>query len=191
METTANNATNVSQGKPKIAGSVHVAFGDATLPTDATTELDAGFVNLGYLSEDGVTNSNSIETSETKAWGGDVVLSSLTGKTDKWKMTFIEAMNLEVLKTIYGAGNVTGTLATGIKVMSKAEQPESHAFVIDMILKGGVLKRIVIPSASISSIDDISYKDSDPIGYGIELTAVPDATGTTHYEYVKSKGAGE
>ena len=40
----ANTATNVSTGKPNISGAVYVAPMTATLPTDATTALDAAFV---------------------------------------------------------------------------------------------------------------------------------------------------
>ena len=53
-----------------------------------------------------------------------------------------------------------------------------------MILKKAV-KRIVIPCASITEIGDIVYKDDDSIGYETTLSAVPDADGITHYEYMK------
>ena len=53
-----------------------------------------------------------------------------------------------------------------------------------MILKDAV-KRIVIPCASITEVGDIVYKDDDAIGYETTLSAVPDAGGQTHYEYIK------
>ena len=80
---------NVSAGKPKVAGAVYRAPLGTALPIDATTALASVFVDMGYISEDGVTNSNEREVEEIKAWGGDVVLSPQTGKTDTFTLTFI------------------------------------------------------------------------------------------------------
>ena len=55
-----------------------------------------------------------------------------------------------------------------------------------MALKGGTSKRIVLPSAKVSEIGDISYGDSDAIGYETTWTALPDKDENTHYEYIKA-----
>ncbi len=72
MALTTPNSKNVSVGKPKKAGAIFRAPLGSTLPTDATTTLDAAFVQLGYASEDGLTNSNSPESDNIAAWGGDI-----------------------------------------------------------------------------------------------------------------------
>ncbi len=184
-----NKASNVTAGKPKITGAIFRAPVGSTLPTDAKTELDAAFKCLGYVSEDGVTNGNSPESKQTKAWGGDVVLSTQTEKPDTFQFKLIEAKNVDVLKMIYGDSHVAGTLDTGITVDVTAEDPGPAAYVIDMILKDGDLKRLVIPSASISEMDDIVYNDSEPVGYDVTLTATADDTGCTHHEYIVKKEA--
>ena len=184
-----NKASNVTAGKPKITGAIFRAPVGSTLPTDAKTELDAAFKCLGYVSEDGVTNGNSPESKQTKAWGGDVVLSTQTEKPDTFQFKLIEAKNVDVLKMIYGDSHVAGTLDTGITVDVTAEDPGPAAYVIDMILKDGDLKRLVIPSASISEMDDIVYNDSEPVGYDVTLTATADDTVCTHHEYIVKKEA--
>lgn len=178
------DAKNVTSAKPKIAGSIFNAPVGTALPENAVDELNAAFAPLGYVSEDGLTNANSPECENVKAWGGDIVLSSQTDKKDEFKFKLIEALNVNVLKTVYGDDKVTGNLDTGIAVEASSDEVESRSWVIDMILKGGILKRIVIPDGKISAVEEIPYKDNEALGYGITLTLVPDTKGNTHYEYI-------
>lgn len=184
------NAQNVSTGKPKVAGAIYRAPLGTTLPTDASSTLNGSFVELGFVSEDGVTNNNTSDTDQVSAWGGSTVLVLQTEKPDEWTMTLIEALNPEVLKTVYGDSKVTvDNVANTITVKATADQLTDHAYVIDMVLKGGALKRVVIPNGSLGEVGEIVYKDDEPIGYEITLNALPDALGVSHYEYIKL-GAG-
>lgn len=182
---TTNNANNVTAGKPRVAGSVYRGATSASLPTDATSTIASAFKALGYISEDGVKNNNSPETENIKAWGGDVVLNTLTGKEDTFTFKLIESMNVDALAAVYGSDNVSGTLSNGITVKANASSSEAAAYVIDMVLKNNVLKRIVIPNATVSEVAEIAYTDNEAVGYEVTITAVPDSSGYTHYEYIK------
>ena len=178
--------TNVTAAKPKVGGAVYRAPLGSTLPTDASTALDAAFKALGYLTEDGVINSNSPESDTVNAWGGDTVLSLQKSKSDSFKFNLMETLNLEVLKSIYGDDNVTGTLAAGIVVNANSDEQAEYVWVFEMVMRSGVLKRIVVPQGKISEIGDITYSDGDAVGYDTTVMASPDASGNTHYEYIKS-----
>lgn len=180
--------TNVSVGKPAVGGAIYRAALGSTIPTDATTSLASAYKQLGYVSEDGLTNTNSPESDEVKAWGGDTVLTLQTSKTDTFQLTLIESLNEDVLKAVYGSSNVT-TSGSSITVKANSKEAEEAIWVVDMILRGNKLKRIVIPDGKISELGDIVYKDDEAIGYEITITALPDSSSNTHYEYIASSGS--
>lgn len=180
-----NTATNVSTGKPQIAGAVFVAPKETTLPTDATTALDSAFVCLGYVSEDGLTNNNEMDVSAIKAWGGAIVYRSLTELDDNFALTLIESKNADVLKAVYGDANVTLDSNDNVTVNVIAEDPQERVWVFDLALRGGKAKRIVIPDGAVTARESITYNNSDAIGYGITVSAYPDATGKTHIEFLE------
>lgn len=180
----ATTATNVTVGKPKVGGAVHWAPLGTSLPTDAVSALGGSFVDLGYVSEDGLTNNNSPESDTVKAWGGDTVLSLQTDRPDTFALKLIEAMNEDVLKTVYGASNVIVDGSGNITVKATAQDMPSGVWVFDMILKGGRAKRIVVPNGTISELGEITYKDDEAVGYDITITDVADTNGVYHYEYV-------
>lgn len=178
--------SNVSAGKPKVAGAIYRAPLGTALPTEASTALAEAFKDMGYISEDGVVNSNSPSTAKIKAWGGQVVLIVRTEKPDTFKLTFLEALNPNVLETVYGAGNVTVDISAGtINVVANAAELDGYVYVADIAMRDGALKRIVIPNGTLSDLGDIVYKDDVAIGYEVTLDAMPDSAGNNHYEYIK------
>ena len=179
-----NNAQNVTAGKPLINGAVFRAPLGTPLPTSATEALNPAFVNVGYISDAGVVNSNSPSSNNIKAWGGDVVLTTLEEKPDTFQFTMIEAKNVEVLKAVYGDANVSGDLVTGIHVAANSTQQPNCAWVIDERLNNGTYKRIVLPDAGISAVGDVTYADNSVVGYQTTLSCLPDGSGNTHHEYI-------
>ena len=183
----ANNKDNVTTGKPKIGGSVYRAPKGTTPPTNATSELSSAFVCLGSISDDGLKNNENRSTTEIKAWGGDTVYVAQTDKSDNFTMTFLEALNPEVLKTVHGSNNVSGSLAEGLSVAVNSDMLDEYVWVIDMAMNGA-LKRVVIPAGRVTNVSEVTYDDDSAVGYAATMTAFPDASGNTHYEYIKSSG---
>lgn len=182
----AQTVSNVSTGKPAVSGGVSKAPLGTTLPTDAVTSLATAYKQLGYVSEDGVTNSNSPSTDTGKAWGGDIVITYQTEKPDTFQFTLIESLNPDVLSAVYGASHVDGTLAAGMTVTATSDESEAAVWVIDVVMRDGAYKRIVIPNGKITEIGDVVYKDDEIIGYDVTVQAFPDSTiNGTHKEFIK------
>lgn len=186
----ANTAANVSTGKPKVGGSIHRALlsSSPTIPTDCTTAL-SGFTCLGYVSEDGLKHNMSNDNEDIKAWGGDVVLTIKNSRTDEFQFTLLEVKDENVLKAVFGDANVTVAAATTtapktISIASNNDDSPACAWVIEMVMRDGDPKRIVIPNGKITEIGEIDYKDDEAVGYDITIAAEADSNGNTHYEYM-------
>lgn len=184
-----NTATNVTTGKPNIAGAIYTAPIGTTLPTDATSQLSADYVCLGYVSEDGLSNNNELTVEAIKAWGGNIVYRSLTEMNDEFGLALIETENVDVLKTVYGETHVTVDGDGNVSVDVVGEDPVERVWVFELALRGNKAKRIVIPDGAITSRDEISYNDSDAVAYGITISAYPDANSSTHKEYIEGSTA--
>lgn len=179
----SNNASNVSFGKPKATGAVFVAPAGTTLPTDATTALNAAFKGLGYVSEDGLVNSVETDTENVNAWGGDLVLVGQTTFMETFMVNLIET-NPEALKVYYGEDNVTVN-GDSITITQNSAQLPNVSVVFEIVLTGGRIKRIVVPNAQIvDRRGEITYVDGEPIAYPVLFQAYPDANGNSHTEYI-------
>lgn len=185
-EINGNDASNVTFAKPKVGGAIYRAPLGTILPTDASTPLADAFEALGYISEDGLTNSNSSESAEVGSWDGDVVLSTESNKKDSFTFKLLEALNPTVLKSVYGDENVSGTLETGITVRANSKPQKEYSWVVEMVMKNDVLKRIVVPQAKVSTVADIVYKKNEAVGYETTLSAAPYTAwdGDTHKEFI-------
>lgn len=182
----AETVTNVTASKPAVGGALSWAPIGTTVPTSASAALASGFVNVGYISEDGLTNNISRNSSEERAWGGDVVNVFETEFSDTFSLKLLESTNTDVLKLVFGSTNVSGTLSGGITVNVNADQHPDGVFVVDMILKNDAVKRVVIPVGRVTSVGEISYQDDESTGYDITITAQADSSGNSHYEYIKA-----
>lgn len=186
-----SNKENVSVGKPKIGGAIHVAPAGTALPTDATTALNSAFVNLGYVSEDGLTNESGGAVQTLHAWGKDIVL-AMEGDPETYSWTLLEVLDENVQKFVRGSANVTvnedGAMTVKINRGAQREQLEEHVIVVEMILRGRAVRH-VIPCGVITEVGEITYTDDDAVGYEVTVTALPDSEGNTHYEYFAAPAA--
>ncbi len=176
----ANDKTKVSFGKPKSSGAIYRAPYGTAVPTDATTSLAAAYLDLGYISEDGLTESNSLEG--LKAWGGDVVKNK---KEVTFKFKLIESINSNALRAVYNTSNVTESDGA-ITVTNNDDEPEDAVWVVEQVLSGGRYKRIVIDQACLSELGDIVYKDDDVIGYEVTIKVKRQDDGHFTHEYISA-----
>lgn len=182
----ANNAQDVSFGKPKASGGVWYAPAGTTLPTNATDALGSDFVSVGYVSEDGLVNSVETDTAEINAWGGDTVLSGQTSFKETFTVNLLET-NQYALELYYGADNVTVDGSGNITVNQTGTPLPEVVVVFETVMTGGRIKRIVLPHAVIADRSgEITYTDGEAVQYPVQFTALPDSAGNTSTSYIAS-----
>jgi hypothetical protein len=183
----ANTASNVVAGVPLATGGVLLGALAAAAPTTASGAL-TGFTAAGYIGEDGVTETNERSTDRIRAWGGDTVKVVQTEHNVSYQFTFLETLNADVLEAVYGEDNVTTTAATAstgtlheVRVNGASLPHRSYVFEV----KDGDAKiRIYIPDGQISEVGDITYSDSEVIGYQVTVECFGDEDGVKAYKFL-------
>ncbi len=171
----ALDATNVRVG---VTGAIYVAPLGTTLPTDQLAALDAGFGEVGYVTDDGVTISIDESVSDLVAWqNGDVVRKLQTSHDVSFAFAMLE-MNDESRELYFG--NYTSG-ATGVAEITGDVQAQK-CFIID-IVDGTTKHRVVVPVGQVTERDDITVGSSDAMTLGTTVSCFPDGSGVKAYVY--------
>lgn len=186
----AYSVNNVTVGKPGITGCVYRADAGTTLPTNANSSLAAAFKNMGYVSDEGIKETMERNSENIKAYGGDTVATPQTEFSMKYQMKLLEVLNEETIKAVNGAANVSGSLSTGMTINVNSKELPEGVWVIDQVLNGNVLYRIVIPHGKITEVGETTYVDGEAVGYDVTITALPDSNNNPCYKYLKTSSGG-
>lgn len=171
----ATTAANVRVGV--TGGAFHAPLLTA-VPTDATAALNAALNEVGYIGEDGITQTIEADSTDIKAWqNGDVVRKIQTSHDLTFSFKMIET-NAEALKVYYADADasVTAFQITG-------DQAPHEVWVLE-VADGDNSIRIVLKDAQVTDRGEVTYKTDEAIGYEITLTAYPDASGVKAYVYM-------
>ncbi|MFE7498212.1 hypothetical protein ACFU6O_03815 [Streptomyces albidoflavus] len=172
---------NANAVRIAVTGAAYVAAPDSTLPTDATTPWDAAFTDIGWISDDGITESNSADATEIKGWqGGATVRKVISASEMSFSFTAIETSKT-VLELYHKGSKVLTTDGKSVLAV-KAPGPDRRTFGFDVI-DGNSHIRIVIPDGEVSETGDITYKGDEAVAYELTITAYPGPDGTVAIKY--------
>lgn len=155
---------------------------DDVKPSGVT--LDPAFVDAGYANEDGLTLTPDMSTSTIKEWGGAVVRTVLEEFNGTLAFTLIQTDETS-LKMAFGDAHVEAVEATaehGNQLMAAigARLPEQKAWVFKM--KDGAARMLVlVPIGQVTSLDEVTFNATDPVGWAVTLSTSPDSNGNSIY----------
>lgn len=156
---------DVDNVRVALTGAAYVAPVGTPLPTTIGEALDAAFVDLGYISDDGVTIKPSLDAKEITAWQNEDIVRRTVTRTHEVSFTAIET-NVEVLKLAYAsAATVSGSTTT----FNVGSADGKRALVIDCV-DGTSMVRHVMGVVQLTDVGDLKYKNGDPVGYEMTLS---------------------
>ncbi len=172
-------AGNVRVG---ITGELSVAPVGTAAPTNSTSALNAAFVGLGYVSEDGVTETPNDSVENIVAWQNATVVRAATTE-DFWtfQMVLIETKGA-VLELYYKGSEVEVVAAGQWKLEVAGAQADPRAFVLDVI-DGSKHIRTHIPNGEVTERGEITNASGEVIGYDITITAYADSNNVMFTKY--------
>jgi hypothetical protein len=166
-----------------VTGAVSVGPTSAAAPTDADTAL-TGFADLGYVSEDGVTETRDRSTNKIKAWqNAATVREVITEASLQYKFALLET-KAETVEAYYGAA----TAADGSVAIVPAATGGTNSYVIDVV-DGTDYIRTYIPIGEIIEVGDQVYASGEPVGYEVTITAYEAPAGYSAKKFYSSLAA--
>lgn len=169
------SSLDASNVEVAVTGAVYLAPLDTSLPTDSEAELDSEFQSVGYLSEDGITETPEADVEEIQAWqNGDIVRTVQTSHSIQYQFTMLETneVSLEAYYGDYDGGDVKVT----------GDQLPRQCLVIETI-DGDMLRRRVVPVAQVTERGEVNLTNSDATGFEVTVTCYPDDDGVKVYIY--------
>lgn len=175
-------ALNPAAVRVGISGEVSVAPVGTTRPTSSVSALNASYVGLGYVSEDGVTEAWDDSVEVVKAWQNNQIVRALTTEsTATLKFTMIETKG-KTMEAYYKGSTVAVVSAGQWKIDVKGAQSDPRAWVLDVV-DGTKHYRIDAPNAEITERGEIVYATAEVIAYDVTVTCFADANGVLFTKY--------
>ena len=157
-------------------GALYIAAIGTTAPTNASAAWPAGWKELGYLSDDGVTETPTLDSEEIKAWqNGAVVRTPITGSRFNIGFTVIET-RYEVLELFYPGSVITQETGPPLETKLDIRLPlaKPWAFGLDVI-DGTMLERTILKRAELFERGERNNQNAAARGFPMVLSASPDS----------------
>lgn len=159
-----------------VTGEVNVAPVGTAAPTSSTAALNAAFIGLGLVSEDGVTEAWDDSVDNIKAWQNNMIVRAQTTESVATLQFVMIETKGKTIEAYYKGSTISVVSAGQWKIDVKGAQSDPRAWVIDVV-DGTKHYRIYVPTGEITERGEVVYSNGEPIGYDVTLTCYADANG--------------
>ncbi|MHA7145441.1 phage tail tube protein [Arthrobacter sp. TmT3-37] len=182
---------NLTAGGPAATGGILRAPLRSVLPVDASTAFAAAWKRLGLVGEDGLAPSGERNLESIRDWSGDTVADLQTDHSSSFTFPLLEVFNEDVLKTVFGDGNVTVTAQTETRgklytIIEDGAQLPFAAYGFDMRYIGKKM-RILVPNGKITTVEETPFVVGGLNMFTCTVSAYKDESGKKVYRYYEDE----
>lgn len=180
------DAANVMRG---VTGVLSIAPAGTALPTAVNSALDAAFVDLGWIGEDGIsrTFASAGDREVVRGWQNNgIVFVIRTPSEDNPTYTFVCLESKREVIEFALETTVTQTATDGKYIYDAEKQAGERVMVLD-VAHGARLRRTAIPKAIRTEIGDQVVAFGEAIGWELTIECERDATLGGHFVEWDSK----
>lgn len=164
-----------------IDSAVFVGPFGTTAPTTPTAAPGVGFVEVGWISDDGLTETREIDSDQKRAWQGAAIVRTVrTSDTRRFKFVAWETNKTVMGLMRPGSTPTTSTGVTTTPVKAYTGQ-DIRAWVIDQ-RDGNINVRKIIPSGEVVEAGDIVSQNGEIVAYEMTIECYPDSNGVLYTE---------
>lgn len=173
-------AIDTTEIRVGISGSVYVAPTGSTAPADATTALDAAFVDLGAINEDGISLSPSRSIEKIRAWQAAKAVRTVVTEDELSVGFSLMQWNEDSIALAFGGGTFSVANVTETKyVPPAAGTVDERSFVFEWV-DGAISNRLYVPRGMVSEIGEITVTKTG----AVELALTVEVLGSTPDDFV-------
>ena len=160
------------------SGTVYVGTPGATItaPTSEVSSLDSDFVEVGFITEDGITFRDSKDVGALRAWQTPYdVRRFVTGRQFEVEYA-LEQWNWHTIPHAFGGGTLTEPTPGHYKfVPPDADDLDERALVVDWV-DGTRKYRLYIPRGIVTGAVEVNVKRDEGASFPITFGAIFDGT---------------
>lgn len=168
----ADGAGNLDCAEVRVGltGHLYTAPVGTEAPTDLTTTPTTPWVDLGYLTEDGVSMSVDSDREDFTPWQSTSPCRSVvTTQTNTWTFTLMQR-NADTLRLAFGGGSIVAGEADGQWIYTPPAVGLSEvAFILD-VEDGTIMDRWIAYRANPALGGEVNFSKADPTTFELEVT---------------------
>jgi len=161
------------------SGKVYVAAVGSPEPVGVVDVMDPTWAELGYITEDGVSLTPSVDTNDIRVWQSlQAIKTPITGV--EFEVNFVPAQFNQDTLSLYFLGNQWEN-SGGVARLEVSNSPgtQERSLCVEWEDDEGDLNRLVVPRAQITDREALNLQRSELLGLGVTFRALTGPDGYT------------